>query len=282
MKELDDYINQTQNLPPAPRVLPELLALLNHPDSDSRRVVNLIQVDPSLTAQVLRASNSVFYAGATPTLDLREAVSRLGFSTIGQIVAAATGSRALGRSQKGYGLDEGELWQHSVTSAVAAQVIAKDCGLDQSVAFTAALLHDLGKVVLSGALEQRYEDLVSSVEQQQQSLVEAEQGLLGVNHAEVGGRLLARWKFPAPLVTAVWFHHQPKSAAPHGKLASCVYLANMIAYFLGRGYGRSAFALRGREEALTLLGVNADRLPHYMIETHARFAQVEALFFIRS
>jgi putative nucleotidyltransferase with HDIG domain len=238
-------------------------------------------VDPALTALVLRMCNSAFYGGSSPVLDLRDAVARLGFTTISRIVAAASAGRALGRSQRGYGLDEGELWQHSITTAVAAQVIARAHHLDESLAFTAGLLHDLGKIVLSASLEQRYDDLITDVEEHQQALAEAEQHLLGVNHAQVGGRLLDRWKFPAPLVSAVWFHHQPEGAGPHGQLAACVYLANMTAYFLGHGYGRSAFAFRGREDALTLLTVDPDELPHFMIQTHARFAEIEALFTLR-
>lgn len=279
MNELDDYINKVKHLPPAPRVLLQLLTLLNQPDIDSSRVVNLITYDASLTVSVLAACNSAFFASASPTTDLQEAVARLGFRELFRLVAAVSGSRALTPAQKGYGIAEGELWRHSVTTAVAAQLIARDLGDDENLVFTAALLHDIGKIVLSQALEQNYAKLLDEVFQQQHSMFEAEKKVLGVQHAEIGGHLLARWKFPANLVAAVWFHHQPAAAAPHQRLASHIYLGNMIAYFMGHGYGHAAFALRGRAEALDILKLSSDSLPGYMIRTHEAG---EALINIRS
>ena len=101
---------------------------------------------------------------------------------------------------------------------------------------------------------------------------------MGVQHAEIGGRLLARWKFPANLVSAVWFHHQPSAAKPFEKLASFVYLGNMIAHFLGFGFGHQAFALRGRADALEILEFTSDDLARYMIKTLEKFAEVQKLF----
>jgi putative nucleotidyltransferase with HDIG domain len=175
-------------------------------------------------------------------------------------------------------MEAGELWKHSVTTAVAAQLIASKVGDDQNVAFTAGLLHDIGKVILSNALEHTYAKLVEETEINQTALLETEKKLLGVHHAEIGGRLLARWKFPAPLVAAVWFHHLPRGAKPHDRLASCVYLADLISHFLGHGYGHQAFALRGRAEALEILELKPEDLPFLMIQTVENFHTVEALF----
>ena len=99
-----------------------------------------------------------------------------------------------------------------------------------------------------------------------------------MTHAEVGGRLLARWNFPPNLVAAVAFHHHPGDAgAEHRRLAACVYLANTIAYFLGYGYGFRAFAIRGRAEALTLAGVTPADIPRLMIQTQGSFQVVQSL-----
>lgn len=282
MQELDDYINKVKNLPPAPAILPQLLLLLGDPDVDSSRIVELIAYDPSLTANVLQLCNSAFFAQATPATDIQEAVTRLGFRQIYQLVAAVTGARTLAPPQKGYGIEPGELWKHSVTSAVAARIIAQDQGEEESLVFTAALLHDIGKIVLSEALEHVYAKLVQQTEEAQQSMLEAEKKILGVQHAEIGGRLLARWKFPPNLVSAIWHHHHPAAAKPYERLASLVYLGNMIAYFLGHGYGHQAFALRGRAEALDILGLTADSLPQYMIRTVENYESVQSLFKVKT
>ena len=278
MQELDDYINKVKHLPPAPRILPELLTLLRQDDVDSGRVVSLLAYDPSLTANVLKLSNSAFFGAATAATDLNEAITRLGFQQVYQLVAAVSGARALTPAQKSYGLDAGELWKHSVAAAIAAQLIAKKLGDDESLVFTATLLHDIGKIVLTDALEHIYGKLLDESQKEQASLLEMEKKLLGVQHAEIGGRLLARWKFPANLVSAVWFHHQPKAAEPHQRLASYVYLGNMIAYFMGHGYGHQAFALRGRTDALEILELSPDSLPRFMIQTFDKLQLVETLF----
>ncbi|MBM3822549.1 MAG: HDOD domain-containing protein [Verrucomicrobia bacterium] len=282
MQELDEYINKVKTLPPAPKILPQLLLLLGDPDVDSSRIVELIAYDQALTANVLQLCNSAFFAQATPATDIQEAVTRLGFRQIYQMVAAVSGARALAPPQKGYGIEPGELWKHSVTAAVAARLIAHDQGEDESLVFTAALMHDIGKIVLSEALEHVYAKLVQQTEDSQQSMLEAEKKLLGVQHAEIGGRLLARWNFPPNLVAAIWHHHHPAEAKPHAQRASYVYIGNMIAYFLGHGYGHQAFALRGRAEAMEILGLTAESLPQYMIKTVDGYESVQALFKVKT
>lgn len=278
MQELDDYINKVKHLPPAPKVLPELLALLNDDEVDTSRVVDVITFDQSLTAAVLQMCNSACFGGGRAVDDIQEAIQRIGFQQVYQIVLAVSGSRVLGPEQKGYGIAEGELWKHSVCTAVAARTMAEELGEDRNVVFTAALMHDIGKLVLAQALESIYSKVIEETESNQYSLLETEKKLLGVQHAEIGGRLLARWKFPANLVSAVWFHHQPRAAAAHERIASFVYLGNMITHFLGHGYGHQAFALRGRAEALDILDLSADDLPKFMIKTLEQFDQVQKLF----
>jgi putative nucleotidyltransferase with HDIG domain len=276
MQELDDYINRVQHLPPAPKILPQLLALLSRDNIDSSQVVDLMMYDPALTAAALQLCNSAYFA-AVPASDLSEAVARLGFQRIYQLVAAVSGARLLSSAQKGYGIDEGELWKHSVASAVAAQLIAEKLGDEPNLVYTCALLHDLGKIVLATGLEKIYGKIIEDVEKNQQALLEAEKKLLGVQHAEIGGRLLARWKFPANIVSAVCFHHDPAAAGEHQRLASYVYVSNLIAHFLGYGFGHHAFAMRGRAEALQILGLRGEHLAELMITTYENFEVIHSL-----
>ncbi len=283
MQELDDYISKVKTLPPAPRILPELLTLLRRDDVDSGRIVQLISFDPAITASVLRLCNSAYFASAMPADDLQEAVTRLGFKQVYQLVAAVSGGRLLGPPQKGYGINSGELWQHSVTAAVAAEIVARSRGDDDSVVFTATLLHDIGKIILAEALEHIYVKLVEDSQSQQAALIETEKRLLGVQHAEIGGRLLARWNFPPALVQAVQFHHEPGTADGDQakKLSAYVYLGNMIAYFMGFGYGHHAFAVRGRADALDVLDLKPTDLPEFMIQAFEKLQMVETLVKIR-
>ncbi len=280
MQELDNYLNRLQHLPPAPKVLPELTRLLNSEDTNSERVVQLVQYEPALTASILRASNRVEHAGRNRIGNVAEAVFRLGFNAVFQIVVATSASKLLAPAQVGYGMEASELWRHSVTSAVAAKLVARRVGQDENAAFTAGLLHDIGKIILSQALETKYTDLIRAVLEFDRSLLEAENELLRVNHAEIGGRLLARWNFPSNLSLAVSWHHLPQAAEPAQRLASATYLGNLLAYALGNGYGHSAFAFRSRPEVLPSLGLRQDDLPELLIKTHEHFDEVEALFSI--
>ena len=283
MQELDDYINRVQHLPPAPKILPQLLALLNRDDVEASQVVDLMMYDPALTAAALQLANCAYFAAA-PVSDLGEAVARLGFTRVYQLVATVSGAQLLSSAQKGYGINEGELWQHSVASAVAAQLLADKLGDDRNLVFTCALLHDLGKVVLSRGLEKIYRKIVEDVEKNQQSLLEAEKKLLGVQHAEIGARLLARWKFPSEIIASVCYHHDPKMAGDryHQRLAAYVYIANLVAHFLGYGFGHHAFAMRGRAESLEILGLRGEHLAELMISTYENFEIVNSLLTIKA
>lgn len=281
MRPIDDYLSRVKNLPPAPRVLPELLQLLRRPDVDADKVVNLIRYDPSLTVSVLQLANSAFFGSARPAEDLSEAVTRLGFQQVYILVAAVSGARNLSPAQKGYGMASGDLWCHSATSAVAAQLVAKDLGDDMNLVFTAALLHDIGKVIMSDTLDATYATLVAEAARNHYSLIDVERRILGFDHAEAGGRLLAKWSFPANLVAAIEHHHQPDQAGEHVRLAAYAHLGNLIAYGMGHGYGNGAYALEPKECTFRILGLKADSLPDYMLRTFDQMATIEALFRVK-
>lgn len=278
MLEADTYLNQVKQLPPSPALLPELLRLLNESDVNSSQVVRLISYDPALTASVLQLCNSCGQSAASPVSTLEEAIVRLGFGQVYDLVATSSVGRLLRTKHDQPHADQHELWRHSVTTAVAAQLIARDLGDDANVVFTAALLHDIGKIILFDALDMKYAKLVEEVEKNQYSLIDAEKRVLGVHHADIGGRLLSRWKFPMNLSAAVLFHHYPAAAGPHQRLASLIYLGNLIAYLIGFGYGKQALALHGRSEALEILGIEGERLPEYMMSTYAESSAIQRLF----
>jgi putative nucleotidyltransferase with HDIG domain len=267
MQALDDYINKVKSLPPAPRILTQLLTLLNDTEVDSGRVVELITFDPGLTAKLLQRCNSAASGLAEPVHDLHQAVYLMGFNEIYRMVAVVVGEGMLGNSQPGYGFDTGTLWQHSATTGLAAKVIAEKLGAETDLVFTAALLHDIGKLVLSGFLQGSYESAVKEIGNSGQSFAEAEKALLGVEHAEVGGRLLSRWNFPEDLVKAVWYHHNPADAYPHQQLAGYVYLADLVAHSLGKGEGYQSFAIRGRPEVLEMLEITQREIDGFVLQT---------------
>jgi putative nucleotidyltransferase with HDIG domain len=269
MQELDHYIDQIKRLPPAPTVLAELLGLFKQPNVDLTRVVDLITYDPSLTAEVLKLCNSAYFGMSYPADDISEAITRLGLYEVYRLVAAVVASRTLSVASPGSGLDAGELWRHSVTSAVAAQQVSQQAGDEPNVAFTAALLHDLGKIILALAIKDRYRPVVEATRTKGLSFLDAEKRLLGVQHAEIGGRLLSRWKFPKRIVLAVWFHHDPSKAHTFERLASVVQLANTLAHSIAEPSPCKPSPIQTQPEAMQLLGLAENDVEPCMTRTRA-------------
>jgi HD-like signal output (HDOD) protein len=116
-----------------------------------------------------------------------------------------------------------------VVGAIAGATVARHGGGDESLAFTAALLRDIGKLLLSSALVQRFHDEIYQLaELTEESIVTLEQALLGVDHAQAGARLLEMWRLPEPIVWSVRQHHAPARPGPHSGIASQVHLADLV------------------------------------------------------
>ena len=274
---MDNYINEIKTLPPAPRVLSQLLVLLNEEEAHAGQIVELIAYDPALTAKVLqRCNNAATGLGGTVS-DLNEAVAQVGFNAIYRLVAMVTGEALLGLEQKGYGIAAGEMWEHSVMSAVAARVMASKLGGEENVAFTAALLHDIGKLVLGTFLEDSEQTVFRTKGPSGLSLLEAEKEVLGVEHAEIGGRVLEEWNFPETLVNAVRHHHNPAQARPHEQLAAYVHLGDIIAHCLGQAQKYESFATRTQAEALQILEISPKEMDTLILETDTALKQCGGL-----
>ena len=272
---MDNYINEIKTLPPAPRVLSQLLVLLNDTGAHAGQIVELIAFDPALTAKVLQRCNSA--ASGRSVSDLDEAVKQVGFNAIYRLVGMVIGEGLLGSEQQGYGIGRGELWEHSVTTALAARVIARKLGGEENLAFTAGLLHDIGKLVLGTFLEGSRQLVLKETGPSGHSFLEAEKAILGVEHAEIGGRVLARWHFPEDLVSAVWHHHNPVQARLHEQLAAYVHLGDIIAHCLGLAQGFESFAVRPQPEALEILEISPKEIDTLVLETDAALDQCHGL-----
>jgi putative nucleotidyltransferase with HDIG domain len=278
---IESFIRNVDFLPPFPRNLVALTELLDEPDVDVDQVVALIRYDPALTALVMRLCNSAYLGAGSPASDLHEATTRLGFNEIFQLVISLGTAALLRPQQKGYGIEAGELWRHSVSAALIGKCIALERNENPSLVFTACLLHDIGKVVLSRSLESQYDKVQAESKLRQVPMLVVEQNLLGFDHAEVGGRLLQRWQFSPQLAEAVRCHHDPAAAGEHGRLAAYAYLGNMMACFMGFGCGHQALAIRGRAEALDLAGIISEDIPRYMTKAFYALGDLQALLNIQ-
>ena len=220
----EDLVRQRVKTLPS---MPTTVLALGKAVADERctvdRVMAVLAQDPGLSATLLRLANSAMHVRDGRVTDLRSAVLRLGFDVVFQLGQSA----AIIRSIRGGGhLDPLRLWQHSVAVGLVAKGI---CGLvgrsgDQETAYLAGLLHDIGKIALDQCFAPEYGPVVAAVEGGAAGL-DAERGLLGITHAEVGAMVAIQWNFPEPLVQAIRGHHEPP---PGGFLAGLIHLCDLL------------------------------------------------------
>jgi len=210
----DVIIEKTGNVSSIPAAALQVMKVLRDPNANMGEIVQVISYDPGLTSNILKLANSTFFGCAKGISSLRDAVVRLGAGNIFKLVTASIANVALSRGMKGYNLRPGELWEHSIAVAVAAETLAEMQKVKAAkLVFTAGLLHDIGKVVLGRFIDREVFHKIAEVLKTGRTYVEAEGEVLGIDHAEVGARLLSSWNIPDSLVMAVRWHHHPWNSA---------------------------------------------------------------------
>jgi len=231
MKEqLLRQIAQCPNLPSLPAIAVKILELTQSPEIDLTEIARLISKDAALAGKILRTVNSSFYGRSQNVGTISHALVILGMQSVKTLVLGFSLVTHL-TGQKSKGFDYLSYWKRSIYSANAARTIAKRIGLvQQEEAFLAALLGDIGMLVLDRVLGVEYQPVYESV-QRHADLPAAEVAALGMNHAQVGGLIATQWKLPPLLATPVAGHHAPESIADPAlrKLAELVGLAGCCA-----------------------------------------------------
>lgn len=223
-------LRRLEELPAQPSVAMRVVLECNDGNSSAARLGRLIEVDVALTAHMMRLANSAFYGLSTRVASAARAVTVLGFSMVRSIAAGiATGVLAA---------DSGELpagyWEHSVSTAVAAQMLAPRVGCNGSDAFSMGLLHDVGSALLHRLDPEAHEMALNRAIVGDASLVRAERDVFGISHDVAAGRVFAAWSFPPELVAAIGGHHQPRldPRAPVPPLAALLRAAEELTHWL--------------------------------------------------
>lgn len=280
MDQTDRYIDGIQHLPPAPIIATELLDLFKNEDHDVDRIVELISYDPSLTVEVLKRCNSAFFRGREQILDMFEAVTRVGFYEIYCVVVSMFASRTMALGEVCAGMDTGHLWRHSVMTAVTAETLARRIGQNEAAAFTAGLLHDVGKLILMSAEPMVYTMIVQEAGTNGLLFLEKEFSHLGVTHAEVGARLLERWKLPANVAAVVLHHHgSPLGAYPFEQVAATVSLANVLVHQFSEITGEKPAPTLASTmlDSMKLLDLTYEQFPDVIQQTYKGLDRVQML-----
>ena len=257
MSRRDEILSQVTTVPSLPAVVCRLQEYLDDPEVNFSQLARVIECDPGLTANVLQLANSVYFGWQGGIGSVRDAISRLGTRRIFQMVLCMSVAPLVRRPIRGYDLDANQLWEHSLAVAICAEKIAAGhrpaC---QPNAFTAGLLHDMGKVLLGTFVEVDDVPIKELVKRDNLSFNEAERMVLGVDHAEVGAHLLERWNLPREVTLSARWHHEPTRAGNElQNMADLVHVADVICLKGGWGPGSDGLQYSMDEAAQERLGL---------------------------
>lgn len=227
---LEEVVENTPDLPALPAATLAVMRESQSPTSTAHSVARFLSQDQALTARVLRLANSAFYGMQRRIASPDEAVIVLGMRAVRNLAMIASTYHWMDKPLRGYALAPHEFWEHSLSTAVASQVLAQGISPGATdLAFTCGLLHDLGKVALSAWFENRAVTIDAIAAKLDLTTEQAERRVLGFDHQDVGGRLAEKWNLPKVIVEAISYHHTPSSCFPDSAMVDIVHVADYLA-----------------------------------------------------
>jgi HD-like signal output (HDOD) protein len=278
MIDIEALTRSAQHIEPLPASVTRLMALTSGDRWTLQDVEQVVRLDQALTLRVLRAANSAASASAVPVGTVRDAVVRLGMRSLLALATAVGVQNRLKQALPEYGLTEGGLWRHSVAAALAAEAAQVWCREPlPPETYTAALLHDVGKLVMARLLAPEVlRVLADAREKGGLSSLRAEAELLQVHHGELGGLIAQHWQLPARLVTGIIHHHTPELAGDI--VADAVHVANIAAKRAGTGYSAIESDREVAPSSLERLGMTATGFDNLVTEVGVQLEKVLAVY----
>ena len=224
-------VDALKNLPTFPESILRMNAMLlsEHSDQSFAQVARAIEADPVITARILRLVNAAFYGVSGAISSVYDALVMLGLDVVRGIILSSSAMDLAAGRQRVSGLRE-----HSFGAAVAASSLAKVIGASRiEEASAAALMHDIGKLVLASQLGSEYDQVVTRAIRHDQTIRQAELDMLGVSHDVIGKWLVTRWGLPDSLSEPIALHHEPERSRRFSETTALVHVADLMV----RGYG---------------------------------------------
>lgn len=275
---LDQIMEEVNTFPSIPGSASELLSVLRNPEVEIDRIEQVLRTDPGLTANILKLTNSSYFGFANRIGSIRQAVLLLGHVRLRQIVMVSCVNSVMDGPVAGYELPIGALWDHSIAVSVAAEGLVRELEIrNAEEIFTAALLHDLGKLIL-GKYVERHAEAFDSISDKEMPHELVEKEILGIDHAEVGAVLLEAWGLPEGIVAAVRWHHDPESAGRPQTMTDIVHMADVLSLMAGFGVGREGLRYQMSSEATRRVGIRSaqiERVASGTMQWMAELAEVQ-------
>jgi putative nucleotidyltransferase with HDIG domain len=279
MSLVPQVLKSLKTLPPFPLVAQRALLLLNQSEVSIQELVDIVKFDPAITANVLRISNSAFFGLRREIHSLHQALLLLGTQELLKIIIASGATRLFCRATPGYFTDRLGLWRHSVSVALMADLLARELDHpERATAFTAGLLHDIGKVVLSLYVDQKFSEIMEVVDGKGMSFQAAEKEVLGIDHAQLGGEMARLWDFPDRLRLVINLHHLDKPEAFADDMVLLVYLADLLVLMFGQDLGVDGLAYDGYPEVLRHFHLRERDLEKILLNFGSAWQEAQVFF----
>jgi HD-like signal output (HDOD) protein len=272
----EDIVRLVKHLPSAPRVLPRLKRLLSDGNSSVHEIVELVRLDPGIAARVLQVANSVHFNKGVGSVTVSEAVRRIGYDQIYEVVSYSVASQVLVRPLEVYGIDADECWRRSVVCALAADALAARTGQDRDVAYTIGLLHSIGMVAIDEWALITGQHIRIESSGYPHETAPAEQEILGFTHAETGGLLLQHWEFPTSMFEPVQCQYAPFEAVEAVRMAGLLLVAKWVRSRVCSAPG-TPMPPAPDARYLALVGLEGIRLESVVTHVAKRLAEVSSL-----
>lgn len=221
------------------------IQILNDSEVNVGKVTETVTLDQSMTAKILKLVNSSFYGFQGKISSLSQAIILLGFNTVRSIILSVSVLQTFSGGAKCSLFDIGRFWEHSVGTAFIAKRLAEQVRYRQPEdAFVAGLLHDVGRVFIIQFLRSEFERIVVLRKEQDLSIREAEEKVLGVDHSWIGGTIVKNWNFPSDLCCGIGYHHAPDALANREDglfSASIIHLSDILCRGLNLGFAGDDF-----------------------------------------
>jgi putative nucleotidyltransferase with HDIG domain len=274
--ELQKALTRFKDLPTLPDVVARVMQIVSNPLTTAEDLNQVISLDQALTFKVLRLANSAYYGFPKEITHITQAVMILGFNTIRNLALSVSVHKMLFADRDKGLFNYRDFWKHCVAVGVCARILARRIGYkNEENAFTAGLLHDIGKSLLERMDHAGFMGAIEASRDRHAALWLMEQELLGVDHAAVGGRLAEIWNLPADLRDAIELQHRPSESGAPDPLVAAVHAANHLCRELGLGtdgdFGPTAID-PGVEK---LLRLDAEARKEIAVEMEQRLKEAE-------
>ena len=269
----DSIISLGGKLPPALGIFGRLRTLLDDADCDVDAIAELLQMDPALTFQVIRLSNSAMYGLGARCHSLDEAIGRVGFNEIHHLVGLVVSRQAFQGDLAMYGIPAGHLWENAVAVASLASVFASRAGQNTGSAYSAGLMRNLGKIILNN----HPEAVAFPGDAVEPDLHAWEKSRYDVTSSEATAMLLDHWRFPLEIAGAICTHRTPEDGAEFSGGAATLHLACTFAAEWGCVLPGEAAGWRKDDALCALAGLDADTLEGAVADARQKFVRYSTL-----